>query len=340
MEIFTPPFNKGDELNKDLAIIGAPGQKACATTVGIIEGLCLLGYPRVLLNLDSFNFLEKELLTQELDTLAPHLWLVATQRSDHISALHHQLGRGRTIIVTENPKLHLVWINNCIYIKPIPSYLLNHAFWVYYFTSRYSPLSKDATEHICQAALGFLRTYAYLIEHESDFRVAKEHCLIPSHTTWTTWNAFVSSVHNINDSEVSARYRFGELRLSRLNFWSKIFLGRMNYFQVTGQTSTYLASVFAPLVFVWATCNVILAAMQVVVSVQALYSQDNQGAWAAMTQTSRWFSVTVLVLAVVFISTVLMLIFGRFTRQLSFAAKDLMRKRTASKVIDEKAKDL
>ena len=54
-----------------------------------------------------YEYLAAELITRDLNQLALHLWLVATQDS---SALTHQVVRGREIIVTEKPELHLVWI--------------------------------------------------------------------------------------------------------------------------------------------------------------------------------------------------------------------------------------
>lgn len=331
-----PPFLQENELNQDLELIKGPNGKVSLSTRGSEDEPHLPGYPRVRMSQDNLQFLSKELSTPELDILSPCLWLVATQRSDHISALHHQLVLGRNIIITENPKLHLVWIDNRVYIKPIPAYLLSHAFWTYNFSSQTSPFSKEVNDRLSRTAAGFLRTYIHLIQHESDFRLAKEHCLIPSPTSWTAWNAFISPFCDILDTEVGPRYHFGELRLSRLNFWSKFFLGRMNYFQVTGQTDHYLARVFAPLVFIWATCNVILAAMQVVMSVQALYNYDDQGRWSAFTYMSRWFSVAVLLVVALAVLSFLLLISGRFMKQLVFALRDLSKNQDRSLADDEK----
>ncbi|KAI9742515.1 MAG: hypothetical protein M1835_003060, partial [Candelina submexicana] len=62
----------------------------------------------------------KEFLTADLDKLAPYLWLIATQSSQHISPLHEQVLKGRQIVITEKPELHLVWTDGRIFIKPIP----------------------------------------------------------------------------------------------------------------------------------------------------------------------------------------------------------------------------
>ena len=46
---------------------------------------------------------QQELLAPKLSTMAPRLWLVTTQPSASISPLHHQIVRGRTVVLTENP---------------------------------------------------------------------------------------------------------------------------------------------------------------------------------------------------------------------------------------------
>jgi hypothetical protein len=38
----------------------------------------------------------------------------------------------REIVVTEDPRLHLVWIYDRVFIKPLPKYLLSHDFWQIY----------------------------------------------------------------------------------------------------------------------------------------------------------------------------------------------------------------
>ena len=76
-----------------------------------------------------------------------------------------------------------------------------------------------------KTALGFLRSYAFLIRHPSDLKIAREVGLIPDlesttpnpspQITWTTWAIFISHFQSIPDSAVSKRYHFGHLRLGR-----------------------------------------------------------------------------------------------------------------------------
>ena len=137
------------------------------------------------------------------------------------------------------------------------------------------------------------------------------------------------------DSDVSQRYRFGELRLSRLNILSIIFLRRWNYFKTRGATGTYLASLFAPFVYIWATINVALAAMQLEVGIQQLYGLGEQENWMAFAAVSRWSSVTILIVVAMSTLLILLLICVRYTEQFLFAIKDLLRGRRKSESADE-----
>jgi hypothetical protein len=124
---------------------------------------------------DISSVLHRELVTPRLGARGTRLWLVAKQDSSHISSLTHQLVRGSRIVITQNPELHLVRIYDQIFPKPLLKYLLSCAIWEFYFTSKISPNQNDAErEKALNAARGFLRTYAYLSQHKSDFLIAKD----------------------------------------------------------------------------------------------------------------------------------------------------------------------
>lgn len=76
-----------------------------------------------------------------------------------------------------------------------------------------SPLPFAKRGEIKRAAMGFLRTYHVLIKHRSDFRLAKQHNLLPERTIFEECCAFFSRFGDVPDSEVSPRYESGELRL-------------------------------------------------------------------------------------------------------------------------------
>lgn len=278
--------------------------------------------------------------------------MMSTQSSANISPLHRQKVKNRRIIITEDPRLHLVWVDDKIFIKPLPPYLLSHAFWAEFLqpcrptattTSNASPNTPSANHRIAiaRAARGFLRTYSHLIRHESDFRIALDEQLLPPSPptstcptpsldipiTWTTFADFAASVSSaVSDAEVSGRYAYGELRLSRLNFYAKLFLRRFYYQRRFPQYGTYFAQFFAPILFVFATLSVVLGAMQVMTATEALLLPADGGGggavWPGLWMVCRWFSVLTLVL-VVGVCVVLGVLLGyRFVSEWCYAIKD------------------
>ncbi|KAK4175040.1 hypothetical protein QBC36DRAFT_190798 [Triangularia setosa] len=82
----------------------------------------LPGWPCVPLNnrVSVEELLHREFYASDLETIAPRLWIMSTQSSTNIEPLHRQRIKGREILVTGDPRLHLVWIHDRIFIKPIP----------------------------------------------------------------------------------------------------------------------------------------------------------------------------------------------------------------------------
>ena len=84
-------------------------------------------------------------------------------------------------------------------------------------------------------ALGFLRTYYYLIQHESDFEIARSEIrLLSFDITWTEFYTFFKDFSDIGDNNVSERYHYKELRLIRLNLYAKLIIGKFQYERVHG----------------------------------------------------------------------------------------------------------
>ena len=112
------------------------------------------------------------------DDLRSHLKL--SHKSGTVDVYHHD------IVITEEVRLHLVWIHDSIFIKPLPKYLLSHVFWERILGAN-SNQADDRSENIRKAMLGFLRTYRYLIQYESDFMIARQDHLrqIPQTIQWT-----------------------------------------------------------------------------------------------------------------------------------------------------------
>ena len=275
-----------------------------------------------------FDFLDNDLLTLDLDRMAPRLWLMATQSGSHISPLHHQKIKGRRIVITKDPGLHLVWIDDRIFIKPLPLYLQSYAFWAKYLSEsrQTKPNEKPLEtmfpgwsmrkEPIFRAALGLLRSYAFLIRHSSDLDIAIQHRLLPPETTFLSFCLFKSQLLGIPDSEVSPRYGYGQLRLTRLNFWSKIFLGRWDYETVHHQYAQYFQRFYGPLLFTFGFFSVVLSALQVEMAVESIW-QSHQ--WRAFWVFSRVFSIISLALVSVPALGLLLLFVGKNVMELRYA---------------------
>lgn len=330
-----PPFTADNELYRKLSIIFDPysirRQLKYVPSVSSIDRTdgeqYVPGQPRVLLqdpNLGSY--LESELVPRDLNGLAPHLWLIAKQDSAHISSLTHQIVRGRNIIITEKPGLHLVWIHDRVFIKPLPKYILSHAFWKFYLEGQ-SQIPEHLRQEIRRAALGFLRSYFYLVQHKSDFILATDdkHRLLPKKTSYSKFIKFIAAFEHITDHDVSPRYKFGELRLTRLNFCSKVLLQRLSYHKVHGQYSAYFASFYGPILFIFGVFSVSLSAMQVVSALQPAFRSGRS--WEAFSQMAWGFSIFTLVSVALVIGLLSCLFVIVSLREIVYALKDLYRRR-------------
>jgi len=286
MEGYTIPFQHESELCSDLSI--SQGRLLARDQMHYLPSQPLVS----LEDGEVVPFVEKEVLTPSLNQMSPWLWLVATPKSTHVSALHAQIVRGRNIVITEDPELHLVWISNRVFIKPLPAYLLSYAFWSYFLFPD-KALSKDDQQRrieILQAALGYVRTYFHLIRHESDLRIAKREGLVQPDLDLETWMAFIKDFRYVEDWQVSGRYHYGDLRLTRLNFWAKPILGRWHFRKATWQYAEHFARYLTPLFFIFTAWSVILDSMQV--------GLQSRPSWGRFGDVSAWFSVVSLICVV------------------------------------------
>ena len=253
---------------------------------------CVPGQPLLPLSGETkiLKFLERDLCHDHLNRLYPLFWLVATQRSDHISALHEQIVRGREIIITEDPGLHLLWYHNRVFIKPLPPCLTSHAFWKEF-------LCRESSAELRKAALGYMRSYFHLIKCQSDVNVAKEKKLvnIGKDLDDEALLRFLHSFGSVSDSEVTRRYQYGELRLSRINLYIKFYEGRLYYRKMHWDYSDYLSSFVAPFAFIFALVSAALSAMQVVLAAQPPNGNQTQR-WQDFTSVSQWSAVVFLLL--------------------------------------------
>ena len=253
---------------------------------------CVPGRPLLPLTEEKkiLGFLESDLCHDDLNRLYPLFWLLATQKSDHISSLHEQIVKGREIVITEDPGLHLLWYHNRVFIKPLPPCLTSHAFWKEF-------LCRESSAELRKAALGYMRSYVHLIKCQSDINVAKEKQLINigKDLDDKALLRFLHSFESVLDKDVTPRYRYGELRLSRINHYIKFYQRRLYYRKVHWHIGDYLSNFVTPFAFVFALVSAALSAMQVVLAAQPPNGNQTHG-WQRFTSASQWSAVVFLIL--------------------------------------------
>ncbi|KAL2789173.1 hypothetical protein BJX66DRAFT_339600 [Aspergillus keveii] len=205
-----------------------------------------------------YSFFTNELDTPVLDTLYPHLWCVGRRSGASIDPLHEQQVEGREITVSENPQMHLTWRHNRIYLKPVPPCLLSYEFWATYLRPAASldpAASEDNRVRLGgrSLAMGFLRSYAFLIKHHSDFLLAQQFRLIPDDVKWIKWSQFIHHFRNIEDAKVARRSPVSTPErdnrvVYQIPYWS---------------IEQYLQQAVTQLIFCFASISLVLSSMQV-----------------------------------------------------------------------------
>jgi hypothetical protein len=280
----SPPFPRSDSLSKQ-RLFPATSEYNSTYTCDKCEDEQIdyvPGEPGVGLSQSTVSeFLNSELSTPLLDELYSHLWLVARRSGHSIDPLNRQRVRAREIVATEDAHLHLVWRPSIIYIKPMPTCLLNYDFWATYLSESahedFADHSLSQNENALPAAdrrmvLGFMRSYALLVRHRVDFKLACKADLLPDGITWDEWSKFIVHFRNIEDEDVSNRFHYGQLRLSRLNWAVRLLRpssAHTTWFYEIPHWSIgeFMRQSLAPLLFGFTGLSLVLSSMQVLVSV-------------------------------------------------------------------------
>lgn len=284
------------------------------------------GYPRESLQDRSrlLRFLEAEYCSADLDGVASRLWWMSKQDSTNISPLHRQIVKRRTIVVTEDPKLHLVWMHDRIFIKPLPRYLTSYAFWRDYLGDSTSEATRENISHVRKAALGHLRTYFYLVRSESDFHIAKDPDLhlIPPGITWEEFCNFSADLVQISEQDVSQRYAYGEIRLTRLNFYAPFLLRKSHFQRMDYQYSEYFAHFYGPILFIVGIVSVVLSGLQVIVNVQ---DPNSLKGGRVLSNIAFWFSIAMILYAFSVIVVLFSLFIYKIVKEWKYAITDRVR---------------
>ena len=165
----------------------------------------------------SFSaYLSYELDVSRLNTIQQSLWFAGLERVAR--SLQQNVLLGRQIIVTEQTDMHMVWHDSKIFMKPLPEFLLCHSVW-----------ERDLCRHpeLYGRGLGLLSSYLQLVRAKSDLRIAHANGLLPVEISWEQWTKLSRALHrHISPQAIDSRYKYGELRLARLN-WIYRFRGHI-----------------------------------------------------------------------------------------------------------------
>jgi hypothetical protein len=145
------------------------------------------------------------------------------------------------------------------------------------------------------------------------------------HITFEKFVTFLTPFADLQDSCTSPRYHYGELRLTRLNWLVRIFLGKLTFHHIHAQWGSCLNRILTPFIMVFVILSTILNTMQVELAAQSLPYEP--GPWTAFSKTSRWFSVIVLFLSALILFAFVGLILFMFFHDQWFARAVLREKR-------------
>ncbi|KAI0100972.1 hypothetical protein GGR51DRAFT_563622 [Nemania sp. FL0031] len=219
------------------------------------------------------HFLEVEFSLKRLDAISTRFWRRAYPAPPMSLNTHVQLGR--RVVPTNALNMHLVSESGKIFLKPVPRYLLEPEFWAAYLppsaqaaagraggsraankaqeTAPGKSVSDRAVSStgvssppqpgIRESALGLLYTYACLISHPADLKLALDHGLIPkgaeNEPDWATWRRLaVELLHPDISSQVQRHFWPRELRLHMPN-WIYVFKNTVSFQRYYNQWSTY-----------------------------------------------------------------------------------------------------
>lgn len=221
-----------------------------------------LGSPNAIRELPFFY---QELKVHGLNAIHSSLWVAGA--GGNISPLHRQIMMGRTILITEDPELHLIWSRSNIYIKPLPPFLLRPEFWQIFRSQGHE------YDHLRALALGMLKSYSRLIVYRSDFKIAREAGLLPF-TENIDFEAWFNLLHDktiYNCESVNPRYIYGELRLNRLNWIYRFTKHQYVYLSLDTTYNEYLSRWWPLLLFLFAFMTIALTAEQVLIAARPDY---------------------------------------------------------------------
>jgi hypothetical protein len=274
------PFEKHLQLCKDIDYVRGPeGRSHFRAFRNGAGSQALPDAPRIPLDSASkiLEYCTKDLDTPDLNKMGEKLWWAGP--TPGIVSLSQQTVLERRIQITEDPAVHLLWVEGILYVKPVPSYLTSYAFWDFLMDTTNGDISDEDRTRLIATCLGFLKTYSSLIQRRSDFVLAKKHDLLISlgNVSFEAFVAFIASFDNVPEHAISSRWRYGLIQLDALNFHSALQLRHWHLNRFEARWATYFSRFFPVLLFIFALLSVMLSAMQVIIGAKQMWETDNKG---------------------------------------------------------------
>ncbi|KAK3806521.1 MAG: hypothetical protein JOS17DRAFT_767656 [Linnemannia elongata] len=204
------------------------------------------------------RFGRKHLIPKEANKIAGDLWK-AGRHCEKTRPLTAFQCLNNSFVVTIDIKLHLVWDtrSKIMYLKPLPAWCTNHT-----IVEKIRVNDPELYENLC----GFLFSYSKLIRSRHDFELAKKTLLIQTEVEWEKWRHFVNSFQTkIPHERLRGRYRYGPLRLDRLNLIKRTNFGNAGlfYYNVYPSYGAYFEGYFQAAILVFAFLSIMLSCGQV-----------------------------------------------------------------------------
>jgi hypothetical protein len=274
------PFEKQLQLCKDIDYVRGPdGRSQFRAFRNGAGSQALPDAPRVPLDSTSkiLEYCTKDMDTPEQNKMGEKLWWAGP--TPKIVSLSQQNVLERRIQITEDPAVHLLWVEGILYVKPIPSYLTSYAFWEFLMDTTNTDISLEDRTRLIATCLGFLKTYASLIQRRSDYVLAKKHDLLISlgNVTFEAFVGFIACFDIVPEHAISSRWRYGLIQLDALNFHSALQLRHWHLNRFEARWATYFSRFFPVLLFIFALLSVMLSAMQVIIAAKQIENTDNEG---------------------------------------------------------------
>ncbi|KAF3031238.1 hypothetical protein E8E12_000992 [Didymella heteroderae] len=111
--------------------------------------------------------------------------------------------------------------------------------------------------------------------------------------TWEQFCNLTARLVSVADDQVSGRYAYGEVRLSRLNFYAPLFLRKWHFHRVEYQYKEYFAVFYAPILFAAGVASILLSGFRVAVAV-AVQETGVAVNSAALLHVALWSSVVIM----------------------------------------------